>query len=66
MRNASETPETDRDVIRTTFEAPRPLINEFRLIAKRNQRTLSGEVRKMIEDAVEHARADHAPQEQAA
>ncbi len=57
MRNANETHQNRNPEIRATFVAPRDLIDEFRLIAKRNQRTFSGEVRKMIEDAVERERS---------
>jgi hypothetical protein len=56
MRNASENHTGQNPEIRATFVAPRELIDEFRLIAKRNQRTFSGEVRKMIENAVAHER----------
>ena len=57
MRKTSENPASGRtDEIRATFVAPRDLIDELRLIAKRNQRTLSGELRKMIDDAVTRER----------
>jgi len=55
MRKANETTQADAD-LRATFIVPRALADEFRLVAKRNQRTLSGELRKMMEDAVARAK----------
>lgn len=57
MRNASETsPSDSTQDLRATFVVPRSLADEFRLVAKRNNRTLSGELRQLMRDAVERDR----------
>jgi hypothetical protein len=56
MRNANESGAVDEKLMRPTFEAPRALVEEFRLIAKRNDRTLSGELRQLMRDAIERDR----------
>jgi hypothetical protein len=57
MRNASETPKGDNPeyepTVRATFEAPRSLVDEFRALATRRERTLSAELRKLMADALE-------------
>lgn len=57
MRNASETSSKLNTVMRATFEVPRELVEEFRLVAKRNDRTLSGELRQLMREAIEREQA---------
>lgn len=58
MRKASETPApAEEDLMRTTFEVPRSLVDQFRLVAKRNERTLSAELRQLMREAVEREAA---------
>lgn len=53
MRKANETSLKQNTVMRATFEVPRDLVEEFRLVAKRNDRTLSGELRQLMREAIE-------------
>lgn len=41
--------------MRATFEVPRDLVEEFRLVAKRNDRTLSSQLRELMREAVKEA-----------
>lgn len=53
MRKASAIAQDGRsDEIRATFLAPRSLVDEFRLIAKRRERSMSAELRRLIADEV--------------
>jgi hypothetical protein len=56
MRNANETSPNLNTVMRATFEVPRELVEEFRQVAKRNDRTLSGELRQLMREAIERDR----------
>jgi hypothetical protein len=50
MRKASELPETSDSIMRATFEVPRSLVEEFRQLAKRHERTFSQELRQVMRD----------------
>lgn len=58
MRNTSETPErAGEGTLRATFEVPRSLADEFREVARRRERTFSAELRKLMADEIERAKA---------
>lgn len=43
--------------MRATFEVPRPLVEEFRLLAKRRERTFSAELRQLMRDELDRDKA---------
>lgn len=49
MRKATAKPANE---IRATFVAPRDLVEEFRALARRRERNLSQELRKLMADEV--------------
>jgi hypothetical protein len=50
MRNSDE---TEDDVLRATFEVPRSLVDAFRALAKRRERTLSAQLRQSMRDELD-------------
>jgi hypothetical protein len=55
MRNPNEIQDS---IVRTTFEAPRSMVEEFRQIAKAHERTLSAEIRRLIAAEIERFRRE--------
>lgn len=43
-------------MLRATFEVPRELAHQFRALAKRRERTLSSELRKLMADELQKER----------
>ncbi len=67
MRKASETSSSlPPGILRATFEVDRALADEFRLVAKRRERTFSGELRQLMREAIDRDKAEAEAEAEAA